>query len=120
MPAGRPRKQIDGDGVFKLACLGCTNEEIGDFFGCHADTIRNNFSGELALGRSGMKISLRRLQMKSARAGSVPMQIHLGKQYLGQADKVQTATVPASGVRSFRAYVDGEQTGPGQGPGGDV
>ena len=33
------------------------------------------------------KIALRRLQFQSAKEGSVPMQIFLGKQWLGQSDK---------------------------------
>jgi len=32
-------------------------------------------------------MSLRRLQMKSAQKGSVPMQIWMGKQQLGQSDQ---------------------------------
>ena len=35
-------------------------------------------------------MSLRRMQWKSAREGSVPMLIHLGKYHLGQTDKVST------------------------------
>ena len=34
-------------------------------------------------------MSLRRQQFKSAEAGNVTMQIWLGKQYLGQTDKVE-------------------------------
>ena len=34
-----------------------------------------------------MKSSLRRFQYTSAKSGSVPMQIWMGKQYLGQRDK---------------------------------
>ena len=36
------------------------------------------------------KISLRRMQFRSAENGNVPMQIWLGKQYLGQRDKQET------------------------------
>ncbi len=36
----RPKKyKIDTEQVKKLATLGCTNKEIGDFFGCSADLI---------------------------------------------------------------------------------
>lgn len=86
---GRPRKDVDGDQVLKLARLGCTNGEIGDFFGVSDETIRIRFVDELSLGRADQKISLRRWQAKSAHAGSVPMLIHLGKQYLGQSDKAE-------------------------------
>ena len=36
------------------------------------------------------KMSLRRQQFKSAEAGNVTMQIWLGKQWLGQTDKVES------------------------------
>ena len=36
----RPKKyNIDTEQIKKLAILGCTNKEIGDFFGCSADLI---------------------------------------------------------------------------------
>lgn len=84
---GATLKQIDETIVLKLAKLGCTNGEIGDFFGVSDESIRVRFLDTLALGRANQKISLRRLQWRSAKLGNVPMQIHLGKQYLGQSDK---------------------------------
>lgn len=84
---GRKLTPLDEEAVLKLARLGCTNGEIGAFFGVSDETIRVRFLDLLALGRADQKISLRRCQWKSARGGNVPMQIHLGKQYLGQSDK---------------------------------
>ena len=41
----RPKKyKIDTEQVKKLAILGCTNKEIGDFFGCSADLIEKSYS----------------------------------------------------------------------------
>jgi hypothetical protein len=89
---GRPEIPIDADQVYKLALLQATNKEIGDFFGCSPDTIENRFSGVLTKARADRKIRLRRAQMKQALGGNVTMLIWLGKQYLGQAEKV--AEVP--------------------------
>lgn len=85
-------EEIPPDEVLKLAKLGCTNGEIGDFFGVSDETIRTRFLDVLALGRANQKISLRRYQWRSAKLGSVPMQIHLGKQYLGQSDKTDVTS----------------------------
>lgn len=107
MPAGRPRKEIDAEGVRKLAKLGCTNEEIGDFFGVSREFVRTRYMQELILGRAEQKISLRRLQFKRAYAGSDPMLIHLGKNYLGQADKIVTQNADdATQLRDFLADDD--------------
>jgi len=84
----RPLKQIDGEQVFKLARLGCTQEEIGDFFGCDAATISRRFASEFQLGKTECKTSIRRWQMKKGHAGCTTMLIHLGKTYLGQSDKL--------------------------------
>lgn len=92
----RQLADVDGDQVYKLARLGCTYEEIGEFFDVSEKTIRNRFSSEYDLGRSDGKLSLRRMQWKSARGGSVAMQIHLGKQRLGQSDKHDVTSLGAS------------------------
>ncbi|HSN01984.1 MAG TPA: hypothetical protein VLS91_00720 [Acidimicrobiales bacterium] len=98
MPAGRPRKELDAEQVYKLARLGCTNDEIGDFFGVSGETVRRNYVDALTQGRADHKISLRRWQTKRAQAGSDTMLIHLGKQYLGQSEKVEAKTEVASPV----------------------
>ena len=83
----RPKKyNIDKEQVKKLATLGCTNKEIGDFFGCSADLIEKSYSEYLTKGRAEMKMRLRQLQWKSAEKGNAVMLIWLGKQILGQSD----------------------------------
>ena len=87
----RPKKyNIDTEQVKKLAILGCTNKEIGDFFGCSADLIEKSYSEYLTKGRAEMKMRLRQLQWKSATKGNVVMQIWLGKQILGQSENTIT------------------------------
>ena len=83
----RPKKHnIDTKQIEKLASFGCTNIEISQFFGCDESLLRKSYSEFLAKGRSAGKMRLRQMQWKSAENGSVPMQIWLGKQLLGQSE----------------------------------
>jgi hypothetical protein len=86
---GRPLTEIDESQVEKLAMLHCTNVEIGAFFDVDESTIRKRFSDKIQKAKEKGKISLRRLQWKSAESGNVTMQIWLGKQYLGQSEKIE-------------------------------
>jgi|TARA_Y100001938_G_scaffold139266_1_gene205890 hypothetical protein len=86
----RPKKyKIDTEQVKKLAQFGCTNKEIGEFFGCSADLIEKSYSEFLIKGRANGKIRLRQLQWSSAEKGNVAMLIFLGKNILGQQDKLE-------------------------------
>jgi len=85
---GRPRKNLDGNLIRRLAGIGCTNKEIAAVTGVSEDTLERNFAGVIEKGRETAKASLRRFQWKSAAGGNVTMQIWLGKQLLGQTDKV--------------------------------
>ena len=87
----RPKKyNIDSKQVQKLSALGCTNKEMADFFGCSPDLLEKSYSEFLTKGRSEMKMRLRQLQWQSASKGNVTMQIFLGKNMLGQQDKIET------------------------------
>ena len=86
----RPKKYfIDTKQLYKLAKLGCTNKEMGDFFGCSADLLEKRYSEFLIKGRAEQKMRLRQLQWASAENGNVTMQIFLGKNMLGQQDKIE-------------------------------
>ena len=86
--AGRPKIDIDPEQVIRLARLHCTMQEMADFFGCHRDTLHNNFSAEIDKGRSEGNISLRRKQWQVAvEKGNPVMLIWLGKQMLGQVNE---------------------------------
>ncbi len=90
---GRPKKyNIDTEQVEKLAGLGCTNTEIGSWFGCSPDLIEKSYSEFLVKGRDKGKIRLRQWQLKAAERGNVAMLIWLGKQLLGQSDKQEITT----------------------------
>jgi len=86
----RPKKyNINDKEVLKLASYGCTNTEIADFYGCDESLIRKSYSENLTKGRANVKIRLRKLQWQSAENGNVTMQIFLGKNILGQQDKIE-------------------------------
>jgi hypothetical protein len=88
----RPRLNIDPKLVQDLAALGCKASEISIVVGCSADTIEKRFAEQLQKGRENLKISLRRWQLEAAKKGNVAMLIWLGKQMLGQTEKVEQLT----------------------------
>ena len=90
----RPKKyDIDKTQVEKLASYGCTVREVANFFGCSEDLIKKSYSQFMTKGKDKGKIRLRQMQWRSAEKGSVPMQIWLGKQVLGQSDKQEITEV---------------------------
>ena len=90
----RPKKyNIDTKKVEQLASFGCTNIEIGSFFGCSSDLLEKSYSEFLTKGREKGKIRLRQLQWKSAESGNTTMLIWLGKQLLNQADKQEITEI---------------------------
>ena len=87
----RPKKDIDGKEVQKLAELQCTYEEIAAFFDCDKSTISRRFTTEVLKGREVGKISLRRKQFKLADTNGA-VAIFLGKNYLNQRDSREIDT----------------------------
>ena len=81
--------EINEDHVLKLAQLQCTDTEIAAFFECSRDTIKRRFSAVIQQGRDKGKLSLRRMQFRAAEDGNAAMLIWLGKQYLGQSDRIE-------------------------------
>jgi hypothetical protein len=89
MPAGRPRKILDATRIIKLASNGMTMREIAAFCDVSEDTLRANYSGSIKKGHELRNASLRKRQFDLAMAGNATMLVWLGKQYLGQADKIE-------------------------------
>lgn len=108
---GRPSIEINKQFFENLCSLHCTKQDIADFFQCSEDTIERfchktydtNFAVVYKKYFTEGKISLRRLQWKSAEEGSVTMQIWLGRQMLGQTDKV---VIEREDVETFEGVVD--------------
>lgn len=83
------KKQIDPALVISLAKLHCTFAEIAAVVGCSTKTIERRFRKEVEQGREAGKASLRRMQWALAAKGNVAAQIWLGKQLLGQKDRIE-------------------------------
>jgi len=88
---GRPKIEINEDQLEKLASILCTMEEMASFFGCSVDTLERNFADTIKKGKDKGRMSLRRLQFEKAQSGNTTMLIWLGKQMLGQKDKLETS-----------------------------
>lgn len=86
----RPRKQIDADQVKTLAAINCSYEEMAAVLGCNESTLTRRFAQVIKEGRANGRMSLKRKQYEMAMGGNITMLIWLGKQLLGQSDKVET------------------------------
>ena len=77
--------------VSKLARMMCTMQEIASFLDLSVRKLEQDeeFIRVYKKNIDTGKISLRRSQMKLADAGNATMNIWLGKQYLGQTDKIE-------------------------------
>ena len=95
----KPYKEISKDIFEGLCSIQCTEKDICTIFHCSIPTLIKwckrtygmTFEEVFEIKSIDGKIALRRLQFQSAKEGSVPMQIFLGKQWLGQRDKPEDA-----------------------------
>ena len=93
---GRPRFDFSDKLplVRKLASIQCTDEEIAAGLGCSQDTLARGRQRDQELdaaiidGRANGRMSLRRAQYQKALDGNPTMLIWLGKQILGQRERV--------------------------------
>lgn len=94
---GRPKIEIDWEEFDRLCEFQCTLLEIASWLKCSDRTVERRVEEEKGMGfvdyykiaSAGGKRSLRRKQFEIAEAGNVGMCIWLGKQYLGQSDKIE-------------------------------
>ncbi len=94
---GRPVKKLDQDQFEKLCAIQATEVEIASWFDCSIDTVCRwsmktygcTFADIYKKKSSVGRISLRRKQVEVAHTGNVTMLIWLGKQLLGQKDKME-------------------------------
>lgn len=92
----RPRKEINWEEFDKLCAIQCTQKELADWFDVSVDTIERavkrekncGFAEYYAQRRGKGKISLRRAQFQAAMNGNTALLIWLGKQYLGQTERI--------------------------------
>lgn len=118
-PVGRPKLDIDPAQVEALAAMFHTQLEIADFFGCSVDTIKDRFSEQLTRGAARGKMSLRAKQYERAvKQGSDRMLIWLGRQALGQRERLELSNDPDAPFEFYAEVPDSPFAGaaPDSGP----
>lgn len=90
---GRPKgstKPVDIEAVENLAAIGCTQDEIAVVMKVSTKTLHRRKDVHDAIERGGARLrsSLRRWQYNKAKDGNVAMLIWLGKQLLGQRERI--------------------------------
>jgi len=98
-PPHRPYFEVNWNTVDSMCAIQCTGEEIAGVLGCDYDTLATackrekglTFSEYFDQKRATGNVSLRRKQYSTAMEGNPTMLIWLGKNWLGQADKTETA-----------------------------
>lgn len=104
----RPKKNFDQKQFEAMCAIQCTEEEICGIFDCDDNTLNRwckdiygkCFSEVYKQKKQGGKMSLRRRQWNLAEKNPT-MAIWLGKQWLGQTDKVeQTVSVISEETRN--------------------
>ena len=90
---GRPRKLLDVEEIARFIGKGFTVEYVADHFDVAISTLYDNYSDALRKGRVFRNACLQAKQYHSAMAkNNTTMQIWLGKQWLGQKDKVEVTS----------------------------
>jgi len=83
---GLRKKVVIPEDIYKLAAIGCTDQEIATWFDIEYSTLRYNFSETIAKGRQDLKAALRTAMIKNAMNGNAALQIFLAKNMLGMSD----------------------------------
>lgn len=99
------QEKINVDQFEQMCGIQCTEEEIASLFGVSVATLERwckneygrNFVEVFREKRQKGKASLRRRQWLKADDGDTTMLIFLGKQYLGQADRISQSITAVSG-----------------------
>lgn len=112
---GRPLKEIDQKTFENLCGIQCTKEEIAGWFRCSEDTIERwckrtygaTFAVVFKMHSGQGKISLRRAQFQLAEKHPA-MAIWLGKQYLGQTERLEVAHDGLDRIEALMNQLDEE------------
>lgn len=94
---GRPKSVFNERELKYLCSIHCTLDEIAGFFQMHKDTLKRKIKEEYGITWSvfyeqnsqGSKVALRRRQIQAAMEGDTQMLKFLGKNMLGQKEKVE-------------------------------
>ena len=101
----RPKLKIDPKLVQDLAAIGCKTTEIATIVGASVDTLDRRYAAEIEKGRTNLRASLRRWQLEAAKKGNVAMLIWLGKQMLGQTEKIEQTTEAKVETKAEITYI---------------
>lgn len=121
---GRPPLDIDRETVEGMAAVGATKEDVAAFLEVSRDTIERHFAALFEKHKAGRRIKLQQAQLRTALGsprrvvvdgkktriipavpGNPTMQIWLGKQLLGQSEKLQVP-VDGEGEEVERQYIE--------------
>lgn len=100
---GPPTRVFDWKKIANMFAIGCNMEEVANVENCSSDWLRTICERDNGMTlqqfmmkhRDTGKLSLRRAQYRSAvENGNVQMQIWLGKNWLGQTDKIEHYELP--------------------------
>lgn len=113
---GRPKKEIDQKTFEGLCAIQCTLTEIASVLQCSEDTVENwckrtykaTFSEIFKKYSAAGKASLRRIQFKHAEK-SVPMAIFLGKNWLGQTDRIEQTINEVEDLSALADLLNGSE-----------
>jgi hypothetical protein len=83
----RPKKPIDPEMVEKLACSGCSVEQIAAVLNCNERTIQRRFATILQRGHQRRNGRLQVELFRRAMKGSDAIAIFLAKNWLGMTDR---------------------------------
>lgn len=116
---GRPRLILTEDAlklVESLSRIMCTEEEIASILNCSRDLFYTEDNKELyrqaiQKGQSEGKQSLRRYQYELAKKGNSSMLIWLGKQWLGQTDKIEQSVGISNSRQELKDYMECAKNG---------
>lgn len=92
---GRPLAEINLRTLEAAAAIGCTDAEMAAVCGVAESTLKDrrakdpDIQAAVDRGRATGRATLRRAQWHGAMSGNATMQIWLGKQMLGQKDKLE-------------------------------
>jgi len=104
---GRPLIKIDWELVDRMCGIHCTGEEQAGMLSIDYDTLDRacqrekgvNFAEYFKQKSANGKMSLRRRQYTAAMEGQPTMMVWLGKQWLGQTDKIESDLNVSGGLK---------------------
>ena len=88
MPRKLSSETLTAAQLEELAAIGLSDTEICNLLGISESRWKARYPSVIKKGRARLRKSLRRAQIKSALSGNSTMLVWLGKQYLGQSDRL--------------------------------